>query len=153
MTVFSAITTLLDQHKIRYNVLHHTPTPTSADSAAARGEPLRIGAKALVLKTDDQFCLFVLPADKKLDTKKIKAIVSCKSLRFATTEELIAQTTLPPGAIPPFGSLLKLPMYVDQMLFEEEFMAFNAGSLEISIKMKTADYKTLLQPHIASFAL
>ncbi|MBS3175712.1 hypothetical protein J4457_00565 [Candidatus Woesearchaeota archaeon] len=64
------------------------------------------------------------------------------------------QTTgLPKGAVPPFGNFLNIPMVVDKALFDEEYMAFNAGSLELSFKMKTKDYKTLVNPEVAEFSI
>src|SRR3954451_11841425 len=52
---------------VPFREIHHEPTRTSEESANARGEPLQIGGKAILLKTDDVFRLFVLPADRKLD--------------------------------------------------------------------------------------
>ncbi len=147
-TVTNKIISLLEQHHIHFIRKDHTPTPTSQDSARERGEPLKIGAKALLVKTDNEFILFVLPADRKLDTKKVKVILNTKNLRFATKEELEEKTSLIPGAVPPFGNLLDISMTVDTALFNEEYMAFNAGSLTTSIKMKTQDYKRIVQPRV-----
>jgi len=55
-----------------FRQIHHEPTPTSADAARVRGEPIGCGAKALLLKTGEQFRLFVLPADRKLDSALVK---------------------------------------------------------------------------------
>ncbi|OGQ34559.1 MAG: hypothetical protein A3A72_00210, partial [Deltaproteobacteria bacterium RIFCSPLOWO2_01_FULL_38_9] len=121
-------------------------------SARARGENIKIGAKALLLKGKDEFVLAILPAHLQLDTKKTKSILNTKNLRFATPEELLTQTSCTKGAVPPFGFLLNIPMIVDQRLFQEEWMAFNAGSLTTSIKMQTRDYKNSVQPRIEDIA-
>lgn len=152
MSLFQRITEFLDQHKVKYSVIEHPPTPTSEESAKHRGEPLKIGAKALVLKMDEDFLLAVIPADCKLDTKRLKNIMHTRNLRFATPEELNEKTGCDKGAVPPFGDLLGLPMIVDGSLFEEEYMAFNAGSLEKSIKMRTLDYRECVRPRIESFS-
>ncbi|MBI2572645.1 hypothetical protein HYV86_02185 [Candidatus Woesearchaeota archaeon] len=147
------IITFLEQHHIDFIRKDHAPTPTSQDSARERGEPLKIGAKALLVKADEEFILLVIPADRKLDTKKVKSVLKTKNLRFATKEELLEKTELIPGAVPPFGNLIGINMIVDSALFEEEFMAFNAGSLTTSIKMKTQDYKKIVQPKIDSISI
>ncbi len=152
-TLTDQIIALLDQHNIHYVIKEHAPTPTSEDSARARGEPKKIGAKALLFKADDKFILCILPADRNVDSKAIKTIYNAKNLRLATIDELKEQTGCDKGAVPPFGSLMQIEMIVDQALFDEEFMAFNAGSLTTSIKMKTEDYKKIVPLMIKSFSL
>ena len=147
------IINLLNQHNIDYIVKDHAPTPTSDDSARERGESKKIGAKALLFKADDNFILCILPADRQVDSKIIKSILNAKSLRMATLDELKEQTGCEKGAVPPFGSLINIQMIVDTALFEEEFMAFNAGSLTTSIKMKTEDYKKIVNPRIEVFSI
>ncbi len=152
MTIFQKIVALLDEHHVQYQIINHPPTYTSEESAHYRGEPLKIGAKAMVLKVDSGFIMAVLPADRKIDSKKLKEILNSTSLRFATPQELLTSTGLVPGAVPPFGSLFEMKMIVDAALFEEECMAFNAGSLEKSIKMKTTDYQIIVQAQPMSFS-
>jgi prolyl-tRNA editing enzyme YbaK/EbsC (Cys-tRNA(Pro) deacylase) len=123
---------------------HHEPTFTSEESARARGESLRIGAKALVVKVDDAFRLLVLPADRKLDSAAVKRHFSAKKLRFADAAELLALTGLIPGSVPPFGPpILDLPLIADETLLESEKLAFNAGSLTDSIILASVDYKSI----------
>ncbi len=152
MKIFSKIVELLEKNQIQYVSKRHAPTLTSLDSARERGEPLKIGAKALLVKTDKVFILAVLPADRRLDTKALRTIIRCKNIRFATAEELAGLTSLVPGAVPPFGNILGIKMLVDNALFNEEYMAFNAGSLEISIKMKTEDYRRVVNPTTDDFS-
>jgi Ala-tRNA(Pro) deacylase len=50
-------------------------------------------------------------------------------------------TGLVPGSVPPFGvPIFSFPCFVDPSVLANERMAFNAGSLEDSIVMTTADY-------------
>jgi len=152
MILFQRIKEFLDQHAISYIVKEHAPTTTSEESAKARGESIKIGAKALLLKMDSEFILAILPADRQLDTGKFKKIMKSKNLRFANADELTRLTGCPKGAVPPFGFLFGLNMIVDEALFEEEYMAFNAGSLEISIKTKTEDYRMIVKPREGQFS-
>src|SRR3989338_3315925 len=150
-TIFEKIIELLNSQKVNYSLKDHPPTRTSEESALHRGEPLKIGAKAMVMKIDTEFIMAVLPADRKIDSIKLKAILNTKNLRFASKEELFEITTLVPGVIPPFGSVFNLPLIVDKALLEEEYMAFNAGSLEKSIKMKTKEYMDVVTPRMEEF--
>jgi prolyl-tRNA editing enzyme YbaK/EbsC (Cys-tRNA(Pro) deacylase) len=120
----------------------HPPTFTSEESARARGEPLSIGAKALLIKTDDVYRLFVLPADRKVDSRAIKQALGVKKLRFADAAELAQLTGLVPGSVPPFGEpVLPLELVADPALENNDRIAFNAGSLTSSIIMSSADYR------------
>src|SRR5271165_6917711 len=119
-----------------FREVHHAPTRTSEESAQARGEELRVGGKALLIKVDDVFRLFVLSAGRKLDSAAIKRHFSAKKTRFATPEELLQLTGLVPGSVPPFGPpVLPFPLYIDPSVFENERIAFNAGSLTDSMIM------------------
>lgn len=141
MSVFEEICILLTQRGIDFRTVHHEPTMTSEESARARGEDVSIGGKAIVMKIDERFALFVLSAALKIDSKKIKKHFSAKNIRFATKEELLALTGLVPGSVPPFGRpVLDFDIYLDPSLKRNDRIAFNAGSLTDSIIMSTTDY-------------
>ena len=139
---------------VSFREVHHEPTRTSEESAQARGEALRIGGKALLIKVDAEFRLFVLSADRKLDSAAIRAHFSAKKTRFATPEELMEHTGLVPGSVPPFGSpILLFPLYADPSVFENERIAFNAGALTDSIIMGIEDYRRVARPEVFTFAV
>lgn len=143
----------LSAEGVLFREVHHEPTRTSEDSARARGEELRVGGKALLLKVDDVHRLFVLSADRKLDSAAVKRHFSARKTRFATPEELAQLTGLVPGSVPPFGQpVLPFPLYVDPSVFANERIAFNAGSLTDSIVMPTSDYRRLASAEVFEFA-
>ncbi len=146
MELFNKIKQLLDTNNITYQTYNHPPTKTSEEAASYRETPLRIGAKAILLKEKRGFIIAVIPANRKLDSKKLKKVLQSKKLRFSTEDELKELTGCDKGSLPPFNIFFNLPIIVDITLFEEEEMAFNAGSLENSIKMKTKDYDGLISP-------
>jgi prolyl-tRNA editing enzyme YbaK/EbsC (Cys-tRNA(Pro) deacylase) len=136
-----------------FREVHHAPTRTSEESALARREELRVGGKALLLKVDDTFRLFVMSAALKLDSGAIKKRFGSKKIRFATPEELMELTGLVPGSVPPFGPpLLSFPLYVDPSVLANDRVAFNAGSLTDSIVMPIGDYRRLAAPEVFAFA-
>ncbi len=145
-TVFDRLQDWLRQKGVRFTVLHHEPVYTSEQAAAVRGTPLASGAKALLVKAGDRFVLLVLPADRKLDSRKAREALGVKALRFATKEEVQQLTTLEPGAIPPFGSLFGLPTYCDPALADNPSINFNAGDHAISVQMSYADYLCAEKP-------
>jgi Ala-tRNA(Pro) deacylase len=152
--VWRRIREALTDAGVDFKETSHAPTHTSEESARVRGESLAVGAKALLLKTDDKFRLFVLPADRQLDAKRIKQELKIKSTRFATAEELIELTGLVPGSVPPFGDpILPFELYGDPAIGTvEDKVAFNAGSLSHSIVMKASDWKLIATPTEFSFS-
>ncbi len=147
------IRSLLDAQGVEYREVHHPPTRTSEEAAKARGENLSIGGKALVLKIDDSFRLFVLSASKRIDSAKVKHYFHSKRIRFATEEELGELTDLVPGSVPPFGKpLFTLELYVDRTIVNNKKIAFNAGSLTDSIIMGVNDYVRVAKPEVFDFS-
>ena len=151
--VFQAIVSFLEEKKIDFKRLEHEPTYTSEESAKARNEDVSIGGKALLMKMDDKFNLFVLSASKKLNSKKCKQLLKAKSIRFANSAELYEMTKLVPGCVPPFGKpVLPFDLYLDESIASNEKIAFNAGLLTKSIVMNVSDYLTAAQPTVLSFS-
>ena len=145
-TVFERIEQKLNDAGIPFTVLRHEPVFTSEQAAAVRGTPLGSGAKALVVKAGDAFVMFIVPADRKLDSKKAKTALGVRELRFATKEQVLEKTGLLPGSIPPFGSLFGLPTHCDPALGEHASINFNAGDHCVSVQMSYADYVAIEQP-------
>jgi Ala-tRNA(Pro) deacylase len=151
-SVFERIESRLKQDGITYQVLRHEPVYTSEEAARVRGTPLASGAKALVCKGEAGFVMFVVPAERKLDSHAVRRAKGWRKLRFATREEVLELTGLTPGSIPPFGSLFDLPTLCDERLGENEVINFNAGDHSISVSMRYADYVLAEQPELGSFA-
>ena len=125
---------------------------TADSSRHTRIYRVRTDTMALVCKVDDAFVLIVLPADRKLASKRVRQSAGAKSLRFATREEVAERTGLAPGSIPPFGSLFGLPTWCDSGLTNESRINFNAGDHAISISMPLADFIRVEQPRLGEFA-
>jgi Ala-tRNA(Pro) deacylase len=148
-SVFERLHERLQQNGVPFTVSRHEPVFTSEQAAAVRGTSLASGAKALVVKAGDRFVLLVVPADRKLDSRKARVSLGVKALRFATPEEVLELTGLKPGSIPPFGSLFGLPTYCDPALAANESINFNAGDHAISVQMTHADYLRVEAPTAA----
>lgn len=144
--MFDKIKSFLNEQGVSFEEKEHAVTLTSEDSARIRGDELSAGAKAILYKVQDSFYLFVLAANEKMDTKKIKEYfkekgLKAKKTRFASTDELLEMTGLVPGSVPPFGRpILEFDLFVDPSLLSNETISFNAGSLTNSIKMGLKDY-------------
>lgn len=150
------IKNLLFKSNCWFEVFEHEPVRTSEQAAQVRtGYSLAQGAKAIILRVkknnEKKFVMLVLPGDQKFDKKKIKALFETDDFRFATESEVIELTGgVLPGGIPPFGNLFGFDVFADPKVFENEKIIFNAGDKRISLAMKSADYKLVVNPKVAS---
>lgn len=155
MNPFLTIKKKLDDEKIPYSILEHSPVFTSEQAALVRGHTkeggMKRGAKAMIIRSEGRFFQFVLPGDRKLDFKKIKTILHSESASLATPEEVEKVIGCAPGAVPPFGTLFGLPTYVDETLLENQEIDFNAGKHTISVTMKTKDWVKVVEPKVERF--
>ena len=134
----------------------HKPVRTSEEAAKERGISLGSGAKAMLTKYtaggQDNFCLLVMSASKKISWKEVKAYLGSKNATFAKVEEVNKLTGCIPGAVPPFGSLFGVQTIVDPSLEAQgEVINFNCGLRSQSLSMSTKDYLKVENPKILSF--
>lgn len=150
----SKIVNLLKENGLWFETFGHEPVHTSEEAAKIRdGYTLKQGAKALIVRVkitrEKYFAMLVIPGDAKFSSEKVKKLLSAKDIRFATEIEVNEITGgIQTGGVPPFGNLFGLRVIVDQSLFSNEKIVFNAGDRSFSVAMKSADYKTLVKPEI-----
>ena len=152
MTLSARLKTFLDENKIRYTLMTHSPAFTAQGAAAALHVSGKEMAKAVVLRAGERTVLAVLPASLRVDLKKLGAIVA-QPVRLATEQEfadLFPDCEL--GAMPPFGNLYDLPVYVEEALAADEEIVFHAGSHRDAIRMRYEDFARLAKPNVAAFA-
>ena len=147
------VLSFLDQNQVPYIHTTHPTTFRALEVAFAEHMSARKVAKVVVFHGDDGYAMAVLPADSVVDMQEMKALLDLPHLRLATEEELaelFPETEL--GAMPPFGSLFYMPVYVDSTLARQEAIAFNAGTHRDLVHMRFRDFANLVKPTIVSFA-
>ena len=109
-------------------------------------------AKVVIVKVDQRFIMMVLPASWSVDLHRLRVVLATPQARLATEGEfkdLFPDCEL--GAMPPFGNLYGLPVYVDQSLMEDEEIVFQAGTHSDAIRMRYWDFASLTFPVVAEF--
>lgn len=150
--VFAKIKNELDIRKLKYKAFEHEPVKTSEDAAKVRNTPLAWGAKAILLYEDDKPMMVVVAADTKIDMKILKKFANIKDLRMATPDEVVKVTSVPIGAVPPFGHIFQIPLFMDKKIQRNEKIVFNAGLHTKSIEMGEADYEKVACPNVGEFS-
>ena len=135
-----------------YCLIEHRPVSTAEQAAEARGTPLALGAKTILLRVRREMVLLALAADRALDNRAVKRRFGTTNTRFATTDELAELTGLERGAVPPFGPpVLPFPLYVDAGLAAWPEIVFTAGRRDRSILIATEVWLAVAG-HAESFA-
>ncbi len=73
-------------------------------------------------------------------------------MRLATEEEfkgLFPDCDI--GTMPPFGNLYDVPVYIDELLAEDEEIVFDAGTHFGAVKLRYQDFADLAHPIVAEF--
>lgn len=136
------LTTKTEKEVISFDVTTHEACRTSQESADVRGVSLDAGAKALLIKDTAKktYVLAVMSASHRFSSKAFKGVSGRKKIRFATLEETWEVTGCLSGAVPPFGTIFDIPLFVDRSLSRQERIYFNAGLRTVSISMTYCDY-------------
>ena len=143
----------LDENKIKYVSIQHSPSYTAQEIAASAHIPGKDLAKTVMVKIDDRMAMAILPATQQVDFHHLSRAAKAKEIELATEEEFADKFPgCEIGAMPPFGNLYGMDVYVDESLTEDETIAFNAGSHTELIKLPYADFKRLVQPKVANFS-
>jgi Ala-tRNA(Pro) deacylase len=150
--LFDKILDSLNKDKIEYEAIEHKPVYTSKEAALVRGTKLEQGAKALVCKTEKGFVQAVISASKEINEQELKKVLGVKNLKLANADEVKELTGVSIGAVPPFGNLFGIEMYVDKSVTHNTEIAFNAGMHTHSIKMKSADLVKVTGAKVSEFS-
>jgi len=146
------LTEFLDQNHIRYMIILHSPAYTSQEIAEVARIPGKVLAKSVLVKFDDELAMAVLPASYQIDFKRLKELTG-KDVVLAEENEF--KDKFPgceTGAIPPFGNLWNMQVWVSESITEDEEIVFEAGSHRELIRMNYKDFERLVRPQAMPFS-
>ncbi len=148
------LTEFLDQNKVKYVTIRHSPAFTAQEIAATAHVSGKELAKTVMVKVDGKMAMAVLPASFHVDFDQLKGVLRAKVVELATETEF--QNLFPGcevGAMPPFGNLYGMDTYVAESLKEDEEIAFNAGTHTELIKLAYKDFERLVEPKVLRFSV
>jgi len=156
--IHESLLALLDREGAVYRVIEHEPEGRSEAIARIRGNRVEQSIKSMVVQVrlnrkENSYCLVNVPGDCRVDLESIQALLEADSAAVAKREKAEALTGCVIGAIPPFSFSDQLPVLADPLIQENEEVVFNAGRLDRSIFMKSADYFRIASPRLAKVAL
>jgi Ala-tRNA(Pro) deacylase len=142
----------LDSQGIKYVSIRHSPAFTASEVAASAHVSGRDFAKTLIVKIEDEMAMVVLPANRRLLLGELRELLDCSYVRLASEAEF--KGVFPDcevGAMPPFGNLYGMKVYVTSDLADEAEIAFNAGVHTEVIKLAYTDFEMLAKPIVLDF--
>ena len=142
----------LDAQQIKYVQITHSRAYTAQEIAASAHIPGKELAKTVMVKIDGQMAMAVLPASYRIELDVLKRVAEAETLKLATENEFKDMfPSCEVGAMPPFGNLYGMNVYVAEPLSEDEEITFNAGSHTELVRMRYEDFERLVQPKVKNF--
>jgi len=142
----------LDSEKVKYIAISHSPAFSAQEIAALVHIPGRDVAKTVIVNINGKMAMAVLPANYNIHFNRLMDALGTSDMYLAAEEEfndLFPDCEV--GAMPPFGNLYGLEVFVAKSLTEDEEIVFNGGTHTDLIKMAYKDFEKLVKPKILSF--
>ncbi len=137
----------LDSHKVKYRTIAHAPAFTAPEIAAMAHIPGKELAKTVIVKIDGKLAMIVEPANLRINLRMLQKVLGAKKVELASEYEF--KDLFPnceTGAMPPFGDLFNMEVFVEDVLKEDKKIAFNGGTHSELIEMAYKDFEKLVKP-------
>lgn len=142
----------LDTNKIEYVTIYHSLAYTAQRIAASAHIPGKEIAKTVMIKADGKMIMAVLPASCKINLELFRDLINAKQIEIAQEKDFgLLFPECEVGAMPPFGNLYGMDVFVAEKLTMDEEIAFNAGTHRELIKLAYKDFEKLVKPQIIKF--
>lgn len=148
----SKLTNLLNEEHIDYVTIPHSTAFTAQEAAASAHIPGIEFAKTVIVKIDGNLAMVVLPASYRINLGLLKQETDAEQVELASEEDF--KDVFPEcetGAMPPFGNLYGLDVYVEESLLDDSEIALNAGSHNELVQISYADFERIVHPNIGRF--
>ena len=142
----------LDSRNVKYISIRHSMAFTASEVAESVHVKGRDFAKTVIVQIDGAMAMVVLPASRRLVLHDLREMLGIDHVRLASEAEF--KDVFPDcelGAMPPFGNLYGMPVYVAASLTDETEIAFNAGTHSEVIKLAYEDFEQLVNPTVIDF--
>ncbi|MBI4501513.1 MAG: YbaK/EbsC family protein [Gemmatimonadetes bacterium] len=143
----------LDANGVKYESINHSQAFTSQEIAASAHISGKELAKTVMVRIDGRMAMAILPGSHRVNIHQLREASGAKRVELATEAEFRNLfSDCEPGAMPPFGNLWGLDVYVADALTEDNQICFNAGSHTELVKLAYRDFERLVGPRVLHFA-
>jgi Ala-tRNA(Pro) deacylase len=149
----SSLREYLDKHSVQYIVISHSLAYTAQGVAALTHTPGKELAKTVIVKMDGKLAMAVVPGSLHVNLNLLKKETMAKVVELASETDFKDRfPECETGAMPPFGNLYGMDVFVDESLALDKEIAFNAGSHRELIRLPWADFERLVKPRMIRIA-
>lgn len=142
----------LEKNGITHRWVAHRPAYTAPETAASAHIRGKDFAKTVVVRLNGKLAMTVMPANEKIVPTRLSKMVGVKDVEIVPeTEFMNSFPGCEPGAMPPFGSMFGMPVFVSATLAKDHTIACNAGSHTDCVMLSFADYVKLEHPRVGNF--
>lgn len=153
MRAGTRLESFLRRHRTPFEIGVHPETVTAQETAAVEHVSGQSFVKVVMVKIDGQLAMVCVPASHRADPPSISWMVGGRRVELAGEDDFVGVfDDCEPGAMPPFGNLYRLPVYMDLALDESEHLVFNAGSHRRVVRMARIDFEHLVLPRKGTFS-
>ena len=154
MNCMERLQAYLRENNVPFQIQHHPVAYSAQEVAASEHVPGKMMAKTVVVFAGGETVMLALPASHRVEVEKAAAALGVKEVRLAHEAELAVYfPDCEVGAMPPFGNLYDVPVWVDRSLAEDETIVFRAGTHTDTMSLKYGDYARLAKPNVAELAV
>ncbi|RLJ02087.1 MAG: hypothetical protein DRP10_02340 [Candidatus Aenigmatarchaeota archaeon] len=148
------ITQLLDSKGIKYRLLpHEKPVFTCEDAAKERNVPLDEMIKCILLVDKKKnYFLVCITSEKRVDTEKVREMMNCKRLSFASEQEIEEILGYKIGAIPPLLLKTEVPILFDNAIMKKDKVNISSGDPKAGLELNPRDLISLIKPRFGNFS-
>jgi Ala-tRNA(Pro) deacylase len=144
---FTRLHQLLDANHVDYQTIAHPTAYTAQETAALAHVSGHELAKTVIVNIDGALAMVVQNASSMVPLGRLRAATGAQDVQLASEREF--RDRFPDcelGAMPPFGNLYGMDVFVTEALAQDERIAFNAGTHTELIRLRYADFAKLAQP-------
>jgi Ala-tRNA(Pro) deacylase len=144
----------LDREGVRYTSIRHSPAFTAQEVAHYAHVSGKHLAKTVIVKLDGRLAMAVIPAPERVDLTALREATGAQHADLASETEF--QMRFPDcdvGAMPPFGNLYGMEVYLDSQLTHDPEIAFAAGSHDEVVRLAYADFERIVRPRVVELAV
>ena len=142
----------LDEQNVRYVSINHSLAFTSLQIAKSADIPTKQMAKTVILKINNQLAMLIIPSAFQVNLELIGLALVGSKMELTTESEFSSKfPDCEVGAMPPFGNLYDMEVFVAETLAEDKEIAFNAGTHTELIRMSYEDFERWVEPIVLKF--
>ena len=143
----------LSENDVDFELTEHPSAYAAQDVAYKAGVSGRLFAKTVLVKIDGHMAMAVLPADSKIDFQMLGELAGSETISLAVESDFVDRfPECELGAMPPFGPLFGMEVFVSGSMIRADTISFNAGTHTEILTLPFWEFERLVEPTMGNFS-